>query len=165
MAMTYKQQLADPRWQKRRLTMLDAAGWACRNCHSVVTQLHVHHIRYVKGRMAWEYQDHELEVLCADCHGAEHEFQEELGAAMAVTGYGQDFYRGLVAGFLESGYDLFMEDHWPVCGDARFTGRIAHLFFHSDAETKRKVAIALADGVRPKSEMDVETLASYGVKS
>lgn len=70
--MTYIEQLRHPEWQKRRLHMLEAAGWACGRCEAKDKTLNVHHKRYVKGRQAWEYQDHELEVLCEPCHKADH---------------------------------------------------------------------------------------------
>jgi hypothetical protein len=70
--MTYKEQLLHPNWQRRRLQMLEAAGWACSQCEAQDRTLHVHHKRYIKGRMAWEYEDDELQVLCETCHADEH---------------------------------------------------------------------------------------------
>lgn len=76
--MSYREQLLHPNWQRKRLETLDAAGWACRKCECTDVTLHVHHKRYVKGRMAWEYERDELEVLCADCHAAEHDLKDLL---------------------------------------------------------------------------------------
>jgi 5-methylcytosine-specific restriction endonuclease McrA len=69
----YQSLLADPRWQRRRLEVLERAGWRCTRCHNENKQLHVHHRQYIYGRMPWEYSDDELVVLCDDCHGLEHE--------------------------------------------------------------------------------------------
>lgn len=68
----YSEKLKDPRWQKRRLEKLGAGCWRCEKCSSTQVTLHVHHIKYVKGREPWEYADDELQVLCATCHSAEH---------------------------------------------------------------------------------------------
>lgn len=54
--MAYRDQLLHPNWQRKRLEMLEAAGWECTSCGGAEKTLHVHHKRYVKGRMAWEYE-------------------------------------------------------------------------------------------------------------
>jgi hypothetical protein len=70
---TYRELLRDPRWQKKRLETLESAAWACERCMDSESTLHVHHKRYVKGRMPWEYARWELAVLCETCHEVEHE--------------------------------------------------------------------------------------------
>lgn len=65
---SYADLLKDPRWQKKRLLVLEAAGWECSSCGANDKTLHVHHLRYVRGRMPWEYPNDELEVLCEGCH-------------------------------------------------------------------------------------------------
>ena len=74
----YKSQYMHPKWQKRRLEMLEAAGFMCQCCESTEDTLHVHHKRYIKGRDIWDYDDDQLEVLCADCHKYEHFQKDEL---------------------------------------------------------------------------------------
>ena len=76
--MTYSEQLKHPNWQKKRLEMLTAADWCCTQCGTKEITLHVHHKQYAKGRMAWEYQSHELEVLCEECHEKAHVISDEL---------------------------------------------------------------------------------------
>lgn len=70
--MTYAEQLAHPNWQRKRLEVLEDCEWTCQACGDTETTLHVHHKRYVKGRMAWEYKVDELQALCKDCHAKEH---------------------------------------------------------------------------------------------
>lgn len=81
--LTYREQLLHPNWQRRRLDMLNAAGWKCRCCTAEDATLHVHHKRYFKGRMAWEYVDDELDVLCESCHKALHIEQDALQSLLA----------------------------------------------------------------------------------
>jgi len=66
--MTYLDKLKDPRWQKKRLEILEAAGWACEDCGSNGRTLHVHHKRYRKHADPWEYDRKELLALCEQCH-------------------------------------------------------------------------------------------------
>lgn len=74
----YKSQYMHPKWQKRRLEMLESAGYQCQSCEDTEKTLHVHHKRYIKGRDVWDYADDDLEVLCADCHKHEHWQKDEL---------------------------------------------------------------------------------------
>lgn len=68
MAKSYTEKLKDPRWQKRRLEVLEAAGWACSECGVSDKTLHVHHGCYRKWADPWDYEDEQLHVLCVDCH-------------------------------------------------------------------------------------------------
>jgi hypothetical protein len=62
--------LKDPRWQKLRLYIFERDGFSCRSCGSTSETLHVHHERYVDGRLPWEYGDCDLTTLCEPCHRA-----------------------------------------------------------------------------------------------
>ena len=65
---SYADKLKDPRWQKKRLEILDKNDWCCQRCFDSELTLHVHHKAYIKGRSPWEYEDSELTVLCESCH-------------------------------------------------------------------------------------------------
>ncbi|MGV8823005.1 HNH endonuclease [Methylibium petroleiphilum] len=95
--MTYRQQLLDPRWQKKRLERLNDANWECENCGDKTTTLHVHHRQYFKGRMAWEYEGLELAVLCDPCHTAEHSDLDTLKGLLVSLNTAQVV--GLLGGF------------------------------------------------------------------
>lgn len=89
--MSYSDQLKHPNWQRKRLEVLESAGWCCQRCRAGEVTLHVHHRAYVKGRMAWEYEGSELEALCKDCHEGEHADQEifaTLGPLLQGAGHG-----------------------------------------------------------------------------
>ncbi len=107
--MTYREQLLHPNWQKRRLDRLNAAQWTCSRCEIDDKTLHVHHKRYFKGRMAWEYDDAELEVLCEDCHKAAHDHEEVLSQLLTQIDFGYPAHAvaiGLLAGFAAAAGDL-----------------------------------------------------------
>lgn len=66
--MTYKEQLAHPLWQKKRLEIFERDNFTCCICSDTDTQLQVHHKTYITGKKAWEYDNDNLQTLCKDCH-------------------------------------------------------------------------------------------------
>ncbi len=64
----YMEKLRDPRWQKLRLEVLDAAAWRCTWCGTSKKNLQIHHGYYSKGAEPWEYPKENLHVLCEHCH-------------------------------------------------------------------------------------------------
>lgn len=80
---SYFELLKDPRWQRKRLEILNRSDFACENCQSTDKTLHVHHKLYRKGAMPWEYEDHELQALCENCHEDQHAVRAALDAILA----------------------------------------------------------------------------------
>lgn len=68
----YREKLKDPRWQKKRLQILERDEWCCQNCGDSGNTLHVHHLRYCDGE-PWETPPRWLVTLCSDCHQGETE--------------------------------------------------------------------------------------------
>ena len=66
--MTYAEKLKDPRWQKKRLQILERDKWTCRACGEKEKTLHVHHIFYLQGADPWDIPDGLLITFCCDCH-------------------------------------------------------------------------------------------------
>lgn len=77
----YYLQLKDKRWLKRKEEIFAVKGKVCSQC-GATANLHVHHLRYLYGKMAWEYKDKDLVVLCDHCHKAAHciDLDEEFNA-------------------------------------------------------------------------------------
>lgn len=65
--MSYRDDLLDERWHRRRREIIERGGSRCYNCGSS-ERLEVHHEAYVPGRRAWEYEDGLLVCLCDACH-------------------------------------------------------------------------------------------------
>ena len=65
--MKYSEKLKDPKWQKKRLKILERDNWTCQKCLSTKKTLHVHHKHYLKCD-PWEYPDKALISLCEECH-------------------------------------------------------------------------------------------------
>lgn len=63
METEYKKLLQNPKWQKKRLEILQRDNFSCVVCGNGIetdTALHVHHLSYMKGRMTWEYDISQL---------------------------------------------------------------------------------------------------------
>ncbi len=69
--MTYKEKFKDPRWQKKRLKILERDDWTCQCCGDKESTLHVHHRYYKTGLDPWDYPDISLITLCEECHEEE----------------------------------------------------------------------------------------------
>lgn len=68
MKTSYFDLLKDPRWQKKRLEVLNRAGWECEYCGEKKDTFHVHHRYYVAHRLPWDYPDFCFQALCKACH-------------------------------------------------------------------------------------------------
>ena len=71
--MKYTEKLKNPRWQKKRLEILQRDDYKCRLCNDGDSTLHVHHKYYKRNRDPWEYEDVTYITLCTSCHGKAHE--------------------------------------------------------------------------------------------
>jgi hypothetical protein len=71
--MKYSEKLRDPRWQRKRLEILSRDNWTCQACDEKEDTLHVHHLKYLRGRDPWDYEDKDLITLCEYCHEQENE--------------------------------------------------------------------------------------------
>jgi hypothetical protein len=69
----YSDKLKDPRWQKKRLEILQRDNFKCRVCNDSKSTLHVHHIYYHEdNKNPWDYSNNLLITLCDKCHELEH---------------------------------------------------------------------------------------------
>ena len=72
MKKTYSELLKDPRWQKKRLEILQRDNFRCQSCMENEKQLHVHHICNEEDLLPWEYKNTDLITLCEECHKTWH---------------------------------------------------------------------------------------------
>lgn len=76
--MNYKDQIKHPKWQKRRLEIMEKDSFTCQICGDTTTTLNVHHLTYHKDRDIWDYEDWELITLCECCHENEHSRMHDI---------------------------------------------------------------------------------------
>jgi hypothetical protein len=81
---TYHEQLRDPRWQRKRLEILNAADFKCSDagCGNADNELNVHHSAYLRGVPVWEHPDELLHCLCCECHKERQAVEESLKIEM-----------------------------------------------------------------------------------
>ena len=70
---TYSELLRSPKWQKKRLEIMQRDDFTCQYCGSEDKELQVHHRVYRNGAKPWEYDNSELITLCSHCHEIETE--------------------------------------------------------------------------------------------
>lgn len=68
---TYAEKLKDPRWQRKRLEIMQRDDFTCTQCKDKTSTLHVHHKRYT-GKNPWDYDNADLTTICENCHYNEH---------------------------------------------------------------------------------------------
>lgn len=80
---TYSEKLKDPRWQRKRLEVMQRDNFACCQCGDAESTLNVHHLKYHKSGDPWMTDDENLVTLCENCHTdvewIKSEFQRMMG--------------------------------------------------------------------------------------
>lgn len=79
--MKYADLLKMPEWRDRRSDYVgrlsEKPSWPgceyCENCYEILGSHHLHHRRYISGRLPWEYEDTDLMLLCEVCHKHVHD--------------------------------------------------------------------------------------------
>lgn len=85
MAKSYSDKLKDPRWQKKRLKILERDNWACRFCDDTEETLHVHHLSYEGKKYPWEVSDDSLITYCETCHSVIEDAKKYPSNYLPVT--------------------------------------------------------------------------------
>lgn len=117
---TYSEKLKDPRWQKKRLEIMDRDSWACQDCGKDNGTLNVHHLRYINGKKPWEYKNNYLITLCDSCHAISHYKIEVVSTNIDISHFVDfiepvktrllfskvEFYKGVTCVWVRSGVNL-----------------------------------------------------------
>lgn len=69
---SYYELLRDPRWQRKRLEVMNRAGFKCERCADDKRTLNVHHRYYRDSVLPWDYPEDCYECLCEPCHEKGH---------------------------------------------------------------------------------------------
>jgi hypothetical protein len=107
---TYGEKLRDPRWQKRRLEILQRDEWTCQSCLSTTDMLTVHH-KYYEGE-PWDVPDGALVTLCEECHTAEAEARPAADKELMRMLHGTPFLADDIA-TLKNAFGLMECVHLP----------------------------------------------------
>ena len=120
---TYSEKLKDPRWQKKRLEILQRDGFSCKICNDSTTTLHVHHRLYLMGRDPWDYPDEFFVTLCAPCHENETEMDGSASKYLINILKLQGFFSGDL-GIIATGVERMAMSHLSDV----MAGAIKHAF-------------------------------------
>lgn len=94
--MKYEELLKDPRWQRKRLEIMQRDNFTCQKCGCNDKPLNVHHLYYNKNKKPWEYDNSSLITLCEDCHREKHNIHVNTNNKMIKSAMGKKvFFRGL----------------------------------------------------------------------
>lgn len=100
---SYYEKLKDPRWQKKRLEVMQLKEFCCEICYDNESTLNVHHKEYFKGKEPWEYENNQLAVLCESCHKVHHDSKDLLKYISSILEYDGPNDRCNI-GFILAGY-------------------------------------------------------------
>lgn len=92
---SYSDKLKDPRWQKKRLEIMERDRFSCVFCHDKSSTLHVHHIAYFKNYEPWETPNGFLVTLCEDCHT--NKVDTMIGLSSTILNYIFSIPDGLIS--------------------------------------------------------------------
>jgi hypothetical protein len=95
---SYYEKLRDPRWQKKRLEIMERDGFECTDCGSTTKPLNVHHGYYEKGKDPWEYPANSLTTLCEDCHKQVSGLILEINKRLPASTPGLEEVLGILCG-------------------------------------------------------------------
>lgn len=71
MKLSYRLQLLTEEWKLKATSIKNRDNNCCQDCGNT-DKLHVHHLEYHGGKMAWEYEDSLLITVCETCHINRH---------------------------------------------------------------------------------------------
>jgi hypothetical protein len=86
----YQLLLKDPRWQRKRLEVMQRDAWTCTKCGDQNSPLQVHHKYYNFDLDPWDYPMYAMTTYCELCHAKHHFFQW--------------FYKNAIAELLKQGF-------------------------------------------------------------
>jgi hypothetical protein len=104
--MTYSEKLRDPKWQKKRLEIMDRDGFACVICSDKKSTLNVHHQSYLQGLAPWEYPNETLFTVCERCHGKLEDMKRAVAKMVCSKDGNWTLNAFLNLYFTETGFEL-----------------------------------------------------------
>ena len=81
----YSEKLKNPKWQRKRLEVLNRDNFTCQHCKDTETELHVHHLKYKKEPYNADLDD--LVTLCKECHYIETFFKHETKVIFGIRNH------------------------------------------------------------------------------
>jgi hypothetical protein len=156
--MTYSEKLKDPRWQRKRLEVMERHEFTCQHCDSKSKTLNVHHVNYEKGKAPWDYDDENFVTLCDGCHSMVERRIKCLRAVLAWDKDTSDHLMTFCSARREEGpFNQYAREFAVFCAEALSCAESAILDFVEDGTE----ASFQRDHARSKAAMAVWCLEQY----
>jgi hypothetical protein len=113
-----------PKWQEKRLAIMQRANFRCEHCDEAGKTLNVHHSYYERGFDPWDYPDASLHCLCESCHKEFDELRKDINRQIGrldsyQLGEMLGFARGLELERNENGVSLKADNDEVLTGMMR----------------------------------------------
>lgn len=131
--MTYSEKLKDPRWQKKRLEILERDKFTCQECGDATKELNVHHRHYLPKADPWNYENEVLATLCRDCHAERTELNLWLAIQLGKAGASQIRMLAELFEYFNSHEDAC----GPACNHSNNTTLLIAAIYHRSLATWR----------------------------
>lgn len=82
---TYSEKLRDPRWQRKRLEIMQRDHFKCTECGDDERTLNVHHWKYAKE--PWDAKNEDLVTVCEQCHQEIEFVKKTVAEALRQKGF------------------------------------------------------------------------------
>ena len=79
----YSKRLKDPRWQRKRLEVMERDKWTCVDTLESDDPLQVHHCWYAKGG-PWETPNKYLITVTEDAHNERHKIESDIKKTLGL---------------------------------------------------------------------------------
>lgn len=109
---TYSELLRDPRWQKKRLEIMNRDQFTCVKCGTKEHTLHIHHLKYTG--QPWQAPDKDLETVCEDCHFIIEDTKREGYKTIKVEREHYDGYGYLFNAFTDNAIFFYDRDKYLI---------------------------------------------------
>jgi hypothetical protein len=96
--MTYAEKLKSPKWQKKRLEILNRDNWECKLCNDKETTLNIHHLKYTKE--PWDAPKSDLITLCEHCHTLISKSDINIDGVLKIEKFKKVYYTNDIVGFV-----------------------------------------------------------------
>lgn len=80
---TYSDKLKSPKWQKKRLEILQRDDFTCKICGDKDTTLNIHHLKYLLN--PWDVDNKYLVTVCEHCHKIIESYKNEIDDFNSLT--------------------------------------------------------------------------------
>lgn len=146
----YFEKLRDPRWQRKRLEVMQRDEFTCQSCFDSGSTLNVHHRVYIKGNEPWDYPVENLVTLCESCHSDEgqvsqaiHDFIVNVWPDYAFntdTSRFKNLGAFIAVGKCGGRISPYHEEDWMAC-----IGAITAIFAHEKEPKEIPLVVQLLD--------------------